>query len=548
MSLENDLAKSMMTDVHSASKTITPDNPIPLDDFMEEISKLDFYTHGAARGDGWSSVAVYGVEKDYTDHPSKYGITDPVFKWCLEEEAPIITDYFKNGKFFKGMEFKRIRIMRLDPAGLIRAHSDQDNNSLLNAINIELGPKPAQFSMIALTKRMGLDNYPGRTYLFNNHYVHMVTNPHDQYRYQIIVHAKNMREMMGDFIRSNEKFIRGVWTDDEERDYFAFWTASGKNKGSGLESVPYVRPTLLDLCDIARETGKKGYFINGNVRNQVFLHEGTKSRKQTHIYEAFKIWEKENLPTIVEDDFVFFNPKSPTEIPLKYSLFMSNRGFNEIRHQPLNLQTQQYWTYTTDAAIDYESPHHKNRDFDLVASVGSGTFHEFLMSSFNVKNALVFDECENNLHIFEKIRTYMKEQDVKGWEVFEKYTRKCCDEYRVACKGVPSVKHTGQTIKFLMHMSPFEFEYLIKRAHYEYLLFDIVANPEKLLPYVAGQRLVLNTSNIFPYINEVQKKTYKEICDGWERLMEVLRHTEYTYFIGEDPLKVNKRFWVYGDK
>jgi hypothetical protein len=42
MGLEKLISRAMVTDVHSASKTIQPDTPIPLKEFLEEVQGLDF--------------------------------------------------------------------------------------------------------------------------------------------------------------------------------------------------------------------------------------------------------------------------------------------------------------------------------------------------------------------------------------------------------------------------------------------------------------------------------------------------------------------------
>jgi hypothetical protein len=539
MNYEKELTKSMMNDVHSASKTIYPDTPIPIEEFQKEVENLDFYEHGAPRGSGWSAVTVYGIGEEKTDHPSKYGIETPENYWCLETKAPKITEYFRSGKFFKNMRFKRIRIMRLDPKGLIRSHSDNMKNSLSNAINIELGPTPPEWVMLSKTYRSSINLWPGRTYLFNNHFYHTVFNPSDNYRYQIIVHSENIDELASDFIRSGEDFIRGVWTDNEERDHFALWSASGKSKGSGLKSVPYVRETLEELQTISNNTGKLGLFFNGKLKTNIWIKNmGGEKYKKTPLYEKFLEWKKENRPTFFAEDFVFYNPEKRTP---EYFLEKDDK----IKHIDILDETLMYWIYSTDAIADYESPHHKNRDFDLVISPATGTYHEYLMSAFNCHNALAFDNCENNLKIFKKIREYFKEEDMVAWEKFEKYTKKCCDSldhfYKKDVAGINTI------VKYMQYVSPLEFNHQIKKGNYEYILLDLVKNPEILLPYVENKRVVINTSNIFSYLLVVQNMSWSEIMTGWDGLISVLHKSKYTYFIGEDPYKVNKRFWIYGE-
>lgn len=536
MEVEHNIVKSMLEDVHAASKTIEPNTPIPLEEFLEEIQDLDFYEHGAPRGDGWCAVSVYGIDEEKTDHPEKYGITDPINRWCLEDKAPKITKYFKEQQFFKGMEYKRIRIMRLDPQGIIRPHSDQKKNSLGNAINIELGPKPGNFTILGKKKRIGLDNWAGRTYLFNNHFYHMVTNSSNQYRYQIIVHAENMKEMLPDILRSNESFVRGVHSQNWRNDYFAIWTASGKSKGAGSEGLPYVRSSWEELKQICDEQNKKGYLLNGSINTVIWADK----TKNISLYDSFMKWYEKDLPSVYHEDFIFYNPKDTLN---EFELSLATSTLKHADVEPP--QTQMYWMYSTDTTIDYESPHHSNRDFDIVISPATGTMHEFLMSSFGVQQALVFDNSQPSIDVFKRIRDYIKSENMTAWEMFEKWTKKQCQTHGLYCKS--DVGTQGQIIKFMEQISPLEFKYRVDQAQYHYEYIDLVKNPEKLLPYIQGKRVVLNTSNIFSYLNLIQNVLFQDIEDGWNRLMEVLKQSEYTYFIGEDVYKSNKRFWVYGE-
>ena len=536
MEVEHNIIKSMLEDVHAASKTIEPNTPIPLQEFLEEIQGLDFYEHGAPRGDGWCAVSVYGIDEEKTDHPEKYGIADPINRWCLEDKAPKITKYFKEQQFFKGMEYKRIRIMRLDPQGIIRPHSDQKKNSLGNAINIELGPKPGNFVILGKKKRIGLDNWAGRTYLFNNHFYHMVTNTSDQYRYQIIVHAENMKEMLPDVLRSNESFVRGVNSQNWRNDYFAIWTASGKSKGAGSEGLPYVRTSWEELKQICDEQNKKGYLLNGSINTVIWADKS----KNISLYDSFMKWYEKDLPSVYHEDFIFYNPKD-TLNEFELSLATSTLKHADVESP----HTQMYWMYSTDTTIDYESPHHSNRDFDIVISPATGTMHEFLMSSFDVRQSLVFDNSQPSIDVFKRIRDYIKSENMTAWEMFEKWTKKQCQTHGLYCKS--DVGTQGQIIKFMEQISPLEFKYRVDQSEYHYEYIDLVRNPEKLLPYVKGKRVVLNTSNIFSYLNLIQNVLFQDIEDGWSRLMEVLKQSEYTYFIGEDVYKSNKRFWVYGE-
>ena len=98
--MTKEICKSYISNVHTSSITINPIKPVPVDDFLKEIETLDFYHHGKDRGEGWSSICIHGVEEELADHPDKYGIENPEYKWCIEDKAPVLTNYFKND-FYK---------------------------------------------------------------------------------------------------------------------------------------------------------------------------------------------------------------------------------------------------------------------------------------------------------------------------------------------------------------------------------------------------------------------------------------------------------------
>ena len=79
---------------------------------------------------------------------------------------------------------------------------------------------------------------------------------------------------------------------------------------------------------------------------------------------------------------------------------------------------------------------------------------------------------------------------------------------------------------------------------YDYILIDIINNPEKLLPYIKNKKIVINTSNIYGYVDMLDMYSLQELKDSWNRLMNVLKQAEYCYFIGEDYWKVNKRMFI----
>jgi hypothetical protein len=516
---ETEIGESLITNVHCSSMSITPEKKIPLKEFYKEIESLDFYEHGSTRGRGWSAVTLYGMGEHMTDHHSKYGIETPVNDWCLEDKAPIITKYFKEN-FFSNMKYKRIRIMRLDPGGVIRPHNDNEKNTLSNAINIELGPEKPCFTMLTMIGQQNLHLWPGRVYLFNNHFYHAVMNNSDTYRYQIIVHADNMKEMRNELIRSKESFVRGVWRDNNANIEAAVWYSVGKKKGTGCENVPYITDTLDEL----KKHNKKGLFLNGRFKNKTIV-----KGKPLHLF--FDEWRKSNKDTIQTDLFCLWNPDKPDPISLDYTVRKPKESIG-------------YWTYTTDALVEYVSSNSINYDIDLVIGPSTGTNLEHLGITYNCDKFLAFNYNEESNKIHKAIRDKFRfeEYEFRSWEAWEKETRKQCNKYKFDCHTVISAN--SPTRRLFVNINPFAFVDKVYNGIYDYILIDIINNPEKLLPYIKNKKIVINTSNIYGYVDMLDMYSLQELKDSWNRLMNVLKQAEYCYFIGEDYWKVNKRMFI----
>ena len=100
------------------------------------------------------------------------------------------------------------------------------------------------------------------------------------------------------------------------------------------------------------------------------------------------------------------------------------------------------------------------------------------------------------------------------------------------------------TSHLLINVNPSQFLDTVCNANYQYEKINIIEHPEALLPYVENKKIVINTSNIFGFIDTVKKYSLKELKESWEKLMSVLEKSQYTYFIGEDYFKVNKRIRI----
>ena len=513
-----DISDSLTTNVHCSSLTIYPNKEVPLDLFLDEIKNLDFYKHGQDRGEGWSAVTLYGLSEEKTDHHTKYGIENPTFDWCLEEKAPNITNYFKNN-FFKNLKYKRIRIMRLDPYGVIRPHSDNEKNSLLNAINIELGPKTPQWTILTQIGQQNLELWPGRVYLFNNYFYHVLYNHSNHYRYQIIIHADNVEELKEEFIRSREEYPKGVYIDNQSNIDSAIWFSTGRPRGTACINLPYIENTLEDF----KNKFDKGLFFSGKFSKKVYIDGQL-------LLDYYEKWFKENNQTIETDLFCFWNKQKPEPVSVNY-------------HESGGTDNNGYWTYTTDALVEYVSSNSNNVDFDLIIGPSTGTNLEQLSLTFDCNNMLGFNYNEESNKIHKQLRDYFRynNYDFIGYEEWEKRTQQLCKKHSMDCHTTVNAK--SPTRRFFL-INPYKFIDKIYNGDYDYLKLDLVKNPEALLPFVKNKKVVINTSNIYGYIDMLNNYTFSELKNSWDRLMNVLKQSEYTYFIGEDVYKVNKRIWI----
>ena len=510
----SEIYKSYINNIHSSSITVNPIKTVPVDDFLEEIKTLNFYHHGKDRGEGWSSICVHGVEEELTDHPDKYGIENPEYRWCIEDKAPILTNYFKND-FYKEIKYKRIRIMRLEPNGVIRPHSDSKKNYCYGTINIELGPKKAEFCCLCRMGKQNIDNTIGRAYLFNNMIYHTVMNKSNEYRYQIIIHFEQDHNF--EVLKSIEKYERGVWGDLNNSDVALYFSTGPAGKHYG---VPKLEQDLEKL-----KLNKKGFFLHSSVNKRIKIGNDD-------LYKTFNKWAAENHPTILTDKFCFWNPnvRSDVTIPLNYK---------EVEYD----ESKNYWTYSTDPLVEYITQLDERKDFDYIISPSTGTNLEYLSIQFQCKNLIGYNyNIESNI-IHEEIRNELKSiGSMKAWEGFERLSERIVKKHNF--EYFTNVDAKSGTRHLLINVNPSQFLDTVCNANYQYEKINIIEHPEALLPYVENKKIVINTSNIFGFIDTVKKYSLKELKESWEKLMSVLEKSQYTYFIGEDYFKVNKRIRI----
>ena len=114
------------------------------------------------------------------------------------------------------------------------------------------------------------------------------------------------------------------------------------------------------------------------------------------------------------------------------------------------------------------------------------------------------------------------------------------------CKTFYGLSYYSQcqisTRRFFL-INPYKFIDKIYNGDYDYLKLDLV-KILTLLPFVKNKKVVINTSNIYGYIDMLNNYTFSELKNSCNKLMKVLEQSEYTYFIGEDVYKVNKRMWI----
>ncbi len=509
-----EICKSFISDVHCSAITVNPIEPVPVDDFLEEIKTLDFYHHGKDRGEGWSSVCVHGVEEQLTDHPDKYNIENPEYKWCIEDKAPILTNYFKNN-FYKEIKYKRIRVMRLDPNGVIRPHSDSKKNHCYGTINIELGPTKAEYCCLCRMGKQNLDNSIGRAYLFNNTIYHTVMNKSKEYRYQIIVHFENDHNF--EVLKSIEKYERGVWGDLDKADVALYFSTGPAGKHYG---VPKMESDLEKL-----KSNKKGFFLHSSVDKRIKIGK-------ENLYTTFNKWATSNNFTIKTDKFCFWNPDKPADITIPIN-------YKEVEYD----ESKNYWTYTTDPLVEYITQLDGKKDFDYIIAPSTGTSLEYLSIQFKCKNLIGYNyNIESNI-IHEEIRNTLRlENNMKAWEGFERLTERIVEKHNFVF--FTNVNAKSGTRHLFINIDPPQFFDTVCTANYQYEIINIIEQPESLLPYIEGKKIVLNISNIFGFIDSVKKYSLKELKNSWENLMKVLEKSKYTYFIGEDYFKVNKRIRI----
>ena len=161
---------------------------IPTNEILNEINNINhlFVEHREQYGEhlGWESFCIHGKSFDSTREDSFYNDNRP-YVWTDEanELMPATVNFFKNNWF--GNQFRRLRVMKLNPGGYIFMHSDGKPDQL-SPVNIAITqPDGCEFVF---------ENYgtvpfrPGSAFALNIFNNHCVFNNSDQVRYHIIAH------------------------------------------------------------------------------------------------------------------------------------------------------------------------------------------------------------------------------------------------------------------------------------------------------------------------------------------------------------------------
>lgn len=164
------------------------DIAIPYETILNEIKNIEslLVDHRDDYGEhhGWKSFCIHGKSYNATREESYYNDDRP-YVWTKEaqESMPQTVNYFST--IWPGSEFKRVRVMLLEPGGYVSVHQDS-KVSKMTAINIAITqPDECKFVMA----NHGVVPFePGRALWMDISNQHTVVNNSDQPRWHIIVH------------------------------------------------------------------------------------------------------------------------------------------------------------------------------------------------------------------------------------------------------------------------------------------------------------------------------------------------------------------------
>lgn len=180
---------------------------IPVETFMSEIAQLEsmgMFTshrsnelvHSATLHRGWSSFVIHGIGHKKTEGYQQYGykshqdtpyhFTDEAMQYC-----PNIINWLTDQKFKD--RYYRVRIMKLDPQGIVGLHNDNHENPDSWATNLAIN-NPDKCEMHFWNRKweyMGMVPWgPGKTFQIKIGDNHCVINKSTEARYHFIIHGE----------------------------------------------------------------------------------------------------------------------------------------------------------------------------------------------------------------------------------------------------------------------------------------------------------------------------------------------------------------------
>jgi len=133
---------------------------------------------------GWESFCIHGKSYNATREDSYYN-NNIVHQWTDEAITymPLTVNYFKNK--WPGIDYRRLRVMRLKPGGYISIHQD-GTEKYLSAINIAI-TQPSD-CMFVMEKHGVIPFVPGSAFWLDLSNRHTIFNNSNQDRWHLIVH------------------------------------------------------------------------------------------------------------------------------------------------------------------------------------------------------------------------------------------------------------------------------------------------------------------------------------------------------------------------
>lgn len=171
------------------------DIDIPLEQIEKEICSIPDELFVAHRDDnyednrGWRSFVLHGKDQTASREDGYYN-DERSMDWTAAalQYCPQTVEYFKTQ--WPCNEFYRVRVMLLEPNGIINLHQDPVDGELVYPVNIAITqPEECKFY---------LDNYgvvpfePGTAYMIDISKLHTVINDSNKRRYHLIVHHKKL--------------------------------------------------------------------------------------------------------------------------------------------------------------------------------------------------------------------------------------------------------------------------------------------------------------------------------------------------------------------